>query len=422
MPTIVLCRTVSRCHQRAALRPVLAGHRRTGSRSFRSPALWHARFLVARAGRGAAFHSAGRRLIGGAAGYLGGRWERLVTAVVDLFLSLPWLFLLLAVRALLPLNTSPVTSVMITFLLLGCLGWAAPARIIRAGARTLVNSDYLVQASASGISRWRLFWRHLLPNLQPILLAQFWISVPLFILSEANLGLLGLGVSEPLPSWGAMLRELENYSAILQNPWMLAPAVSTRSGGQCVCSSCFEPRKAPHVDPSRDRIVVGRCALASGAANELRFCLRTDPKTFDPLLVEDESSSTVRYLTGGVLIRLNRYTQELEGELATKWRVSDNGRRIDFDLRRGVRFSDGTPFTCDDVAYTMHQLMDPALHSPVGDAFRSAPGEVETKLCLAVLCQSALSGPRGRCGRAIRWSSCPVRALTEERIRGLRSL
>jgi peptide/nickel transport system substrate-binding protein len=120
-------------------------------------------------------------------------------------------------------------------------------------------------------------------------------------------------------------------------------------------------------------------ALAAGAANELRFCLRADPKTFNPLLVEDESSATVRYLTGGVLIRLNRYTQELEGELATKWKVSENGRRIDFELRRGVRFSDGTLFTCEDVAYTMHQLMDPALHSPEGDAFRSAPGEVEIK-------------------------------------------
>lgn len=163
-------------------------------------------------------------LIGGTAGYLGGRWERLVTSGIDLFLSLPWLFLLLTVRALLPLNTSPVTSVMITFLLLGCLGWATPARIIRAGTRTLVHSDYLVQARASGISAARLFWRHLLPNLRPILLAQFWVSVPVFILSEANLGLLGLGVSEPLPSWGAMLRELENYGAVLQNPWMLVPA------------------------------------------------------------------------------------------------------------------------------------------------------------------------------------------------------
>jgi peptide/nickel transport system permease protein len=163
--------------------------------------------------------------IGGAAGYLGGRWERVVTAGIDLFLSLPWLFLLLAVRALLPLNTSPVASVAITFGLLGCLGWAAPARIIRAGTRTLVASDYLLQAAASGASRWRLFWRHLLPNLRPVLLAQFWISVPLFILSEANLGLLGLGVSEPLPSWGTLLRDLENYSTILENPWVLAPVV-----------------------------------------------------------------------------------------------------------------------------------------------------------------------------------------------------
>jgi peptide/nickel transport system substrate-binding protein len=120
-------------------------------------------------------------------------------------------------------------------------------------------------------------------------------------------------------------------------------------------------------------------APTANVANELRFCLRNDPKTFNPLLVDDESSVAVRYLTGGVLIRLNRYTQELEGELATKWKVSENGRRIDFELRRGVRFSDGTPFTCDDVAYTMHQLMDPELHSPTGDAFRSAPGEVETQ-------------------------------------------
>jgi ABC-type dipeptide/oligopeptide/nickel transport system permease subunit len=56
-------------------------------------------------------------------------------------------------------------------------------------------------------------------------MAQFWISIPVFILSEANLGLLGLGISEPLPSWGALLKDLENYTAVLQNPWMLAPVV-----------------------------------------------------------------------------------------------------------------------------------------------------------------------------------------------------
>ena len=164
-------------------------------------------------------------LLGGTAGYLGGRWERIVTSAIDLFLSLPWLFLLLAVRALLPLNTSPVASVILTFALLGCLGWASPARIIRAGTRTAANSDYLLQARAGGVTPPRLFWRHLLPNLRPILAAQFLISIPVFILSEANLSILGLGVSEPLPSWGALLRDLENYSALLDNPWMLAPAV-----------------------------------------------------------------------------------------------------------------------------------------------------------------------------------------------------
>ena len=164
-------------------------------------------------------------LVGGTAGYLGGRWEKAVSAGIDLFLSLPWLFLLLAVRALLPLNTSPVTSVVITFLLLGFLGWATPARVIRAGVRSLADSDHVLQARACGISGARLFWRHLLPNLRPVLLAQFWIAVPVFILSEANLGLLGLGVSEPLPSWGSMLRELESYTAVQDNPWMIAPAV-----------------------------------------------------------------------------------------------------------------------------------------------------------------------------------------------------
>ena len=111
---------------------------------------------------------------------------------------------------------------------------------------------------------------------------------------------------------------------------------------------------------------------------DLRFCLRSDPKTFNPLLVEDEASETVRYLTGGVLVRVNRLTQELEPELATSWKISHQGRAIAFQLRHGVAFSDGTPFTADDVAYTMHALMDPALHSPTGDSFRSAPGDVET--------------------------------------------
>lgn len=116
------------------------------------------------------------------------------------------------------------------------------------------------------------------------------------------------------------------------------------------------------------------------SGGELRFCLRMEPKTFDPLKVEDEASAAIRYLTGGTLVRINRQTQELEPELALAWKVSKDGRQINFRLRSGVVFSDGTPFSAADVAYTVQQLMDPALHSPTGDAFRSGTGGVETKV------------------------------------------
>jgi peptide/nickel transport system substrate-binding protein len=118
-------------------------------------------------------------------------------------------------------------------------------------------------------------------------------------------------------------------------------------------------------------------SLPLQAAPELRFCLRNEPKTFDPALVEDEASEAIRYLTGGVLMRVNRLTQELEPELAVSWKVSEGGRTITLHLRDNVKFSDGSPFTSDDVAYTFKRLLDPALHSATGDAFRSGEGNLE---------------------------------------------
>jgi len=119
-----------------------------------------------------------------------------------------------------------------------------------------------------------------------------------------------------------------------------------------------------------------RAESAGQSGGELHFCLRGEPKTFNPLLVEEDASETIRYLTGGVLIRLNRQTQALEPGLAISWKVSDDGRKISFRLRSGLHFSDGTPFTSEDVAYTIKALMDPQLHSPTGDSFRSSDGQV----------------------------------------------
>jgi peptide/nickel transport system permease protein len=164
-------------------------------------------------------------LIGGLAGYLGGAWSRAAMALTDLFLALPWLFLLITVRAVMPLNVSPLLSVLVTFLMLGLLGWTSAARVLCTSAGSLRDSDFVRQARASGVRGPRLFWVHVLPNLAPVLYAQFWISIPVFILSEANLGILGLGVAEPMPSWGSLLKELEGLVSVGEEPWKFVPLV-----------------------------------------------------------------------------------------------------------------------------------------------------------------------------------------------------
>ncbi len=161
-------------------------------------------------------------LLGGLAGF--GIADKIILAAADLFLSLPWLFLLLMVRAFLPLNVSSLVSVTITFLLLGALGWAGPARVVRASVRKLSAADFMLQARAAGCSPAALLWRHLIPNVMPILWAQLWITIPAYVLAETTLGMLGLGVMEPLPSWGNLLRELEG-GGIAGHPWVLAPVI-----------------------------------------------------------------------------------------------------------------------------------------------------------------------------------------------------
>ena len=162
---------------------------------------------------------------GGLAGLVGGWCERLMLAAADLSMALPLLFVLLALRALLPLDTSPMVSVIATFFLLGLLGWPSSLRVVCAATKNLRSSDFLLLARATGCGRSRMIVRHVLPNLRPVLFAQFWISIPVFVLTEATLSMLGLGVMEPMPSWGNLLRGLEDISAVSANPWRLAPLI-----------------------------------------------------------------------------------------------------------------------------------------------------------------------------------------------------
>src|ERR1017187_2837967 len=119
-------------------------------------------------------------------------------------------------------------------------------------------------------------------------------------------------------------------------------------------------------------------ALGAQWGGELRFCIRSEPRSFHPALADSDAAETIRYLTGGVLVRVNRGNQQLEPELATSWKIENGGRSIVFQLRPGVFFSDGTPFSAEDVVYTMNVLLDPALHSATGDTFQAGGGAIQT--------------------------------------------
>jgi len=165
-------------------------------------------------------------VIGTVSGFYGGWIDESLMGVSELFLSLPWLYFLLGVRAFLPLHVSPVGTFLLLIGVIGLIGWARPARLVRGVVLSARTRNYIAAARGFGGSDLYLLRRHILPETFGVLLTQAALLVPLYVAAEATLSFFGLGVSEPVPSWGNMLAALQHYSVLVSYGWLLAPAAA----------------------------------------------------------------------------------------------------------------------------------------------------------------------------------------------------
>jgi len=163
--------------------------------------------------------------VGAVAGFYGGTADALLMRLTELFLALPWLYLLLAVRAFLPLDLAPAAVFALLIGVIGLLGWPRTARLVRGVTLGLRHRPYVAAARGFGAADLYLLRHHLLPLVRPVLLTQLTVLVPRYVVAEVSLSLLGLGVAEPAPSWGGLLAMLRRYE-VAHCWWMWLPAAA----------------------------------------------------------------------------------------------------------------------------------------------------------------------------------------------------
>ncbi len=163
-------------------------------------------------------------LIGGISGYFGGKIDNILMRIAEIFMMFPSFYLMLALRAVFPLNLSSFQIYILIVVILSLIGWASLARIIRGMVLSIKEEEYILSAKSLGLSTRRIILKHIIPNTFSYSITAITLSIPGYILGESTLSLLGLGIQEPYPSWGNMLSVcVGNLRIITTAPWMLMP-------------------------------------------------------------------------------------------------------------------------------------------------------------------------------------------------------
>ena len=163
--------------------------------------------------------------IGGAAGYFGGQFDNIVMRVIEFIRSIPTLPLWLALAAALPRDWGPLPTYLAVTTILALLGWTWLARTVRSKLLATRHEDFVLAARLSGCSDFRIIRRHLLPSFMSYLIVDTSIAFPEILLAETSLSFLGLGLREPVESWGVLLFAAQSIRSVDQAPWLMIPGI-----------------------------------------------------------------------------------------------------------------------------------------------------------------------------------------------------
>jgi peptide/nickel transport system permease protein len=165
-------------------------------------------------------------VIGGIAGAFGGWVDDAAMRVTEITMAVPSFYLLLTVRAFLPLQMEPAAAFGLVVVAIGFWNWARPARLVRGIVLSGRERNFVLAARGFGAGKFYLLRRHLAPMTFSVLLTQMAMLIPQFILAEVILSFLGLGIGEPFPSWGNMLAYAQQYHILVNYWWMLLPGIA----------------------------------------------------------------------------------------------------------------------------------------------------------------------------------------------------
>lgn len=162
-------------------------------------------------------------LVGGISGYYGGWVDNVLQRIIEVLLSFPRLPILLALATVIPASWPSSWVYLGIVAVLAIIGWAGLARVIRGQVMGLTTVEYVQAAQSIGVRDLRIITRHLLPNITSYLIVAASLALPGYILGESALSFLGLGVKEPMTSWGLLLSDAQNFEALRLYPWLLSP-------------------------------------------------------------------------------------------------------------------------------------------------------------------------------------------------------